>query len=78
MGGVNNYPWSIPLSGERVSLAQSGVNVGSEQILSVICDSSLPWYKQLYLLIADSAYSQRSFIFEQSIHKNLVVVARVR
>ncbi|HCF27685.1 MAG TPA: hypothetical protein DEV81_10925, partial [Cyanobacteria bacterium UBA11049] len=71
-------PWSIPLSGERVSVAQSGVDVGSEQILSVMCDSSLPWYKQLCLLIADSAYSQRSFVFEQSIHKNLVVVARVR
>lgn len=30
------------------------------------------------LLAADSTYSQRSFLFEQCKHKNLVVVARVR
>jgi len=28
--------------------------------------------------LADSAYSQRSFLFDQSKHKNLVVIARVR
>lgn len=30
------------------------------------------------VLVADSAYSQRSFLFDQSKHKNLVVIARVR
>jgi len=29
-------------------------------------------------LVGDTAYSQRSFLCEQSKHKNLVVVARVR
>jgi len=29
-------------------------------------------------LVGDTAYSQRSFLFEVSKHKNLVVVARVR
>ena len=71
-------PWSIPISGERVSLDKTGVDVGSEQISSVISDSSLPWQEKLCVLVADSAYSQRSFLFEQSKHKNLVVIARVR
>ncbi len=74
----NAAPWSIPISGERVSLDKSGVDVGNEQISSVMCDSSLKWYEQLCMLVADSAYSQRSFLFEQSKHKNLVVTARVR
>jgi hypothetical protein len=74
----NAAPWSIPISGERVSLDKSGVEVGGEQISSLMCDSSLPWNEKLCILVADSAYSQRSFLFEQSKHKNLVVIARVR
>ena len=35
--------WAIPFSGERVSLDQSGVDVASEQIQSVMSDSSLAW-----------------------------------
>jgi hypothetical protein len=68
----------VPLSGERVSLEKSGVDVASEQMESVMCDSSLPWHEKLCMLVADTAYSQRSFLFEQSKHKNLVVVARCR
>ncbi len=73
-----NAAWAIPLSGERVSLDKSAVDVASEQIQSVMCDSSLPWHEKLCVLVADTAYSQRSFLFEQSKHKNLVVVARCR
>jgi len=73
-----NATWAIPLSGERVSLNQSGVDVASEQIQSIMWDSSLPWHEKLCVLVADSVYSQRSFVFEQSKHKNLVVIARVR
>lgn len=72
-----NAAWAIPLSGERVSLDKSGVDVASEQIQSVMCDSSLKWHDKLCVLVADTAYSQRSFLFESK-HKNLVVVARVR
>ncbi len=70
--------WSIPISGERVSLDKSGVEVASEQIKAAMCDSSLHWHEQLCVLVADTAYSQRSFLFEQSKHQNLVVVARCR
>jgi len=73
-----NAAWAVPLSGERVSLDKSGVDVASEQIQSVMCDSSLLRHEKLCVLVADSAYSQRSFLFEQSKHKNLVVIARVR
>ncbi len=70
--------WAIPLSGERVPLDQSGTDVASEQIQFVISDSSLPWHQKLSVLVGDTAYSQRSFLFEQSKNKNLVVIARVR
>ncbi|MCG6135453.1 MAG: hypothetical protein MET45_12440, partial [Nostoc sp. LLA-1] len=52
------------ISGERVSLDKTGVDVGNEQISEVICDSSLPWQGKLCVLVADSAYSQRSFVFD--------------
>ena len=70
--------WSIPLSGERVTPDTSGTITGSKQIKALLEDKSLPWFEQLCLLAADSTYSQRSFLFEQCKHKNLVVVARVR
>lgn len=41
-------------------------------------DESLPWHGKLSVLTADSVYSQRSFLFDTSKHKNLVVIARVR
>jgi hypothetical protein len=74
----NAAAWSIPISGERISLDKSGVDVGSEQIKTLMCDSSLPWHEKFCVLVADTAYSQRSFLFDQSKHKNLVVIARVR
>jgi hypothetical protein len=70
--------WAIPLSGERVSLDQSGTDVASQQIQSAMSDSSLPWCEKLCVLVGDTAYSERSFLCEQSKHKNLVVIARVR
>lgn len=70
--------WAVPLSGERVSLETSGTGVASEQIQSFMWDSSLPWHDQLCVLVGDTEYSQRSFLEQQSKHKNLVVIARVR
>jgi DDE superfamily endonuclease len=68
--------WAVPLSGERVSLNQNSIDVASEQIESVMCDSLLPWHDKLCVLVGDTAYSQRSFLFEQSKHKNLVAIAQ--
>ncbi|MCC5611884.1 transposase [Nostoc sp. CHAB 5834] len=70
--------WAVPLSGERVSLDQSGTDVASQQIQSVMSDTSLPWSEKLCVLVGDTAYSERSFLCEQSKHKNLVLIARVR
>nr|ADO19134.1 hypothetical protein Nfla_5403 [Nostoc flagelliforme str. Sunitezuoqi] len=69
----NAAPWSIPISGERVSLDKSGVEVGGGQISSLMCDSSLTWDEKLCILVADSAYSQRSFLFEQSKVQNIML-----
>lgn len=68
-------PWSIPLSAERVPIEKSGISVGIEQINALMSDESLPWYGKLSVLTADSAYSKRSFLFDSSKHKNLVVIA---
>ena len=58
--------WAVPLSGERVRLHQSGTDVASEQIQSVMSDSSLPWHQKLSVLVRDTAYSQRSFLNEHA------------
>ncbi len=74
----NSAPWSIPLSAERVPTDKKGISVGINQINALMSDESLPWHGKLSVLTADSAYSQRSFLFNSSKHKNLVVIARVR
>ena len=74
----NSAPWSIPLSAERVVTDKKGINIGIGQINALMTDESLPWHGKLSVLTADSAYSQRSFLFDASKHKNLVVVTRVR
>ncbi|MEH2005264.1 MAG: hypothetical protein V7K81_08760 [Nostoc sp.] len=43
-----------------------------------MCDSSLHWHEQFCVLVVDTVYSQRSFVFGLLKHKNLVVVAKVR
>ncbi|BAY59951.1 hypothetical protein NIES22_00070 [Calothrix brevissima NIES-22] len=62
----SNAAWSIPLSGERVTPQMSGTSLGSEQIQALLSDKSLPWFDCLCVLAADSTYSQRRFLFEQS------------
>lgn len=74
----SSAPWSIPLSAERVPIEKKGTSVCIEQIDALMTDESLPWYGKLSVLTADSVYSQRSFLFDASKHKNLVVIARVR
>ena len=74
----SHAPWAVPLSGERVSLNTNGVDVASKQIQVAMCDSSLPWHQKLNVLVADTAFSKRQFLFEQSQHDNLVVIARCR
>ena len=74
----DNAAWAIPLSGRRVSLDTNGVDVASEQIKAAMSDSSLPWYQKLSVLVVDTAFSKRQFLFEQSQQNNLVVIARCR
>ena len=56
----------------------AGVDVASKQIQVAMSDSSLSWYKKPSVLVGDTAFSKRSFLFEQSQHENLVVIARCR
>lgn len=73
-----NTPWSIPLSGQRVSSTQSGSNVGNDQVNTVLNQPSLPWYNQFCVLVVDSSYSQRNFLQQQVHYEHLVTVVRVR
>ncbi len=74
----SSSPWSIPLSAERIPTNKKGISIGIDQINALMTDESLPWYGKLSVLTADSVYSQRSFLFDASKQKNLVVIARVR
>jgi len=74
----NDAPWSIPVSGKRVSSTQSSHNVGSNQVKAALNHASFPWYKQLCVLVVDSGYSQKQFLHEQVQHQHLVTVARAR
>lgn len=44
-------PWTIPLSGQRVSSNQSGNDVGNDQINAVLNHPNLPWHNQFCVLV---------------------------
>ncbi len=71
-------PWSIPLSGVRVGSEQNASQVGSDQISLLLNHPSLVTEEQFYVLVVDSSYSNRPFLYQQGQHENLVTVARVR
>jgi hypothetical protein len=71
-------PWTIPLSGRRVSSNESGNDVGNDQINAVLNHPNLPRHNQFCVLVVDSSYSQRNFLQQQIQHDNLVSVVRIR
>ena len=73
-----NASWAIPLSGQRVSIEEKDSAVAAFQLKKILNHSSAPWKDTLSVLVADSLYSQRGFIFEQLKQENLVTVTRVR
>lgn len=75
---TDDVPWSIPLSGQRITSNQKGMEVGNEQINFVLNSPKSPWNGHLCVVAADSEYSARSFLAEQVKQKNLVVITRVR
>lgn len=77
---TQNYhiPWSIPLSGQRVTADSNPIAVGLEQIETVLSDCPIFHHNQLSVLAADSYYSQRQFLDAIFGKPNAVVVTRAR
>ena len=75
---TGNAPWTIPLSGQRVSSGEKDISVAQKQLKTILNDSSVPWKDKLSVLVVDSLYSQRYFLGEQVKSDNLVIITRVR
>lgn len=70
--------WIVPVSVERVTSFESKSDVGQHQAQRLFTDESLPWYQDLCVLVADSDYSHRRFLYPFSTQENRVVVTRCR
>ena len=75
---TGQIPWAIPLVVNRVKSAETGKQVGSQQLQQILNQKNLPWSNHLSVLVVDSDYSTKTFLSEQSQHPNLIVVTRVR
>ena len=70
--------WIVPVSIERVTSFESKSDVGQHQAERLLNDESLPWYQDLCVLVADSDYSHRRFLYPFSTQDKRVVVTRCR
>jgi DDE superfamily endonuclease len=74
----SHIPWSVPLSGQRVTADSNPITVGLEQIDTVLSNCPIFPHDQLSVLAADSYYSQRQFLDALGSKPNVVVVTRAR
>ncbi|MEM9447011.1 MAG: NF041680 family putative transposase [Cyanobacteria bacterium P01_E01_bin.6] len=70
--------WIVPLSVERVTSFESKVEVGQQQVERLLDDETLPWHSQRCVLVVDSDYSHRRFLYPFSTQENRVIVTRSR
>lgn len=69
----SNIPWMLPLSVRRVATVTNGVDVGMEQL-----DTIMPAFgADLTVNVGDSAYSNPRFIHGAQRYMNLVTVSRL-
>lgn len=76
--GQHPAPWVVPLSCQRVKLAESKVLVGAKQIGDLLDDEQLPFHDQLTVEVGDSDYSQAVFLAANRKHRHLVSLVRCR
>ena len=74
----SHIPWSVPLSGQRVTADSNPIAVGLEQIETVFSDCPIFHHNQLSVLAADSYYSQRQFLDALGSKPNAIIVTRAR
>ena len=70
--------WVIPLSNRRVVKWDDKEKVGAEQIRLLLEDTTLPFYQQFCVEVADSSYSKPDYLLAQQTQTNLVSIVRVR
>ena len=70
-------PWVVPLSVRRVGSQQTGTQVASEQLDTLLQKDILPQGK-LCVHAGDTAYSSAKFVHQTARHKDVVQIARVR
>jgi len=70
--------WVIPLSNRRVVKWDDKEKVGAEQIRFLLEDTTLPFYQQLCVEVADSSYSKPGYLLSLLTQTNLVNIVRVR
>jgi len=70
--------WIVPASVERVTSFESQGSVGQTKVKRLLADESLPWHQELCVLVADSAYSHRGFLYPLGEMSNRVIVTRCR
>jgi hypothetical protein len=70
--------WIVPVSVERVTSFDSKTGVGQSQAERLFNDDALPWHRDLCVLVADSDYSHRAFLYPFSTQDNRVIVSRSR
>lgn len=70
--------WLVPVSVERVTSFESKTGVGQHQVERLLNDKTLPWYQDRCVLVVDSDYSHRRFLYPFSTQENRVIVTRAR
>ncbi len=74
-GGLS---WIVPASVERVSSFDSKTSVGIRQVNRLLKDESLPWHSAVCVLVVDSEYCHRGFLYPFSTTANRAIVSRCR
>ena len=70
--------WALPVASQRVSTATTAPIVGAEQIAELVRDAALPWFGQRIVAVADSNYSQGSFVGALAAESDLTTITRLR
>lgn len=71
-------PWTIPMDIRRVPSDENSTTIGQLQLKAVLNHPQTPWFNELCVLDADSAYGHKTFLAPLGEYENLVTVVRVR
>lgn len=71
-------PWTIPMDIRRVPSDVHRTTIGQLQLKAVLNHPQAPWFNELCVLDADSAYGNKTFLAPLGEYENLVTVVRVR